>query len=121
MLALCFACKKPGIGGDATIKGYVQAEKYNATFTQYIASYPAKDIYIYIVYGEKEAGYNARVKTDYKGEFEFPYLYKGDYTIYTYSRDSTLMDPSGIVPVVKSVEIEKIHEEVILDTLKIFQ
>lgn len=121
LVALAFACKKPGVGGDAAIRGYVQAEKYNATFTQYIDSYPAKDIYVYIIYGDKEVGYNARIKTDYKGEFEFPYLYKGNYTIYTYSRDSTFQDPSGVVPVLKSVEIDNTHDIVNLDTIKIFQ
>lgn len=117
---LIFACKKPGYGGDATIKGYVHVQKWNATFTQYIGEYPGKDVYVYIVYGN-HTGYDKRIKTDYNGRFEFPYLYEGDYTIYTYSRDSTFADPSGTTAVIKNVHIDKFKEVVDTDTLMIFQ
>lgn len=114
------ACKKPGYGGDATIKGHVHVQKWNATFTQYIGEYPGKDVYVYIVYGD-HAGYDKRIKTDYNGDFEFPYLYEGDYTIYTYSRDSSFADPSGTTAVIKDVHIDKYREVVDIDTLMIFQ
>jgi hypothetical protein len=119
-LLLFSSCKKSGIGGDATIKGYVQVKKWNSTFTYFIADYPGKDIYVYIVYGH-HPGYDKRIKTDYKGEFEFPYLYKGDYTVYLYSRDSTFKDPSGITTVIDTVNITQRKETVNLDTLFIFQ
>lgn len=119
-LILLFACKKPGIGGDASITGYVHIQKWNSTFTQYIGDYQGKDMYVYIVYGN-HAGYDKRVKTDYRGQFEFPYLYKGDYTVYVYSRDSTFSDPSGVIPVLDTIQITKRTESVNLDTLFIFQ
>lgn len=119
-LLIFSSCKKPGVGGDATVKGYVHVQKWNSTFTYFIADYPGKDIYVYIVYGN-HPGYDKRIKTDYKGEFEFPYLYKGDYTIYLYSRDSTFKDPSGISTIIDTVKITARKETVNLDTLFIFQ
>ena len=122
LFALFFAvsCKKEGVGGDATIAGHVHVEKYNSTFTQFISEYPGRDVYVYIVYGE-HSGYDKRVKTDYNGNFEFPYLYKGKYTVYSYSRDSTFQDPSGTIPVIREVEITDRKQNEMLDTLLIFQ
>lgn len=121
LLFVWFAgCKKPGIGGDASITGYVHVEKWNATFTQFIGEYAGKDQYVYIVYGD-HPGYDKRIKTDYNGEFEFPYLYEGHYKIYIYSKDSTFADPSGITSVVKDVNITSRKEVFNIDTLLIFQ
>lgn len=116
-----FACKKEaGSGGNATIEGSVSVRDYNATFTQLIGTYPAKDTYVYIVYGD-HPGYDKRIKTDYKGEYSFPFLYPGDYTVYTYSLDSTLQDLSGRIAVVKKVTIEKKQKEVSVDPFIIFE
>ncbi len=114
------SCKKEGVGGDASIRGYVQVRQYNSTFTQFIAEYPGRDVYVYLVF-DNNIGYDKRIKTDYNGNFEFRYLYKGDYKVYVYSRDSTLQDLSGIVPVVKEVAITERKEIFDLDTLPIFQ
>lgn len=114
------SCKKPGIGGDAKISGVIQVQKWNSTFTQYLGTYPGKDIYVYIVYG-KHDGYDKRIKTDYNGRFEFSYLFKGDYQIFTYSRDSSFSDLSGTIAVVRDVRITDRKEHFKLDTLNIFQ
>lgn len=119
-VAILIGCKKAGYGGDASITGYVHVQKWNATFTQYIGEYPGKDLYVYIVYGN-HSGYDKRIKTDYNGRFEFPYLYKGNYKVYVYSRDSTFADPSGTTAIVKDVTIDKRTEVLDLDTLLIFQ
>lgn len=113
-------CKKEGVGGDATIRGYVKAEKWNSTFTQYIGTYPARDVDVYIQYDDT-FGYDDRTRTDYNGYFEFPFLYPGDYHLYTYSRDSTGRDLSGEVPVIRDVHIKSRQEIVHLDTLIVFQ
>ncbi len=120
LLLLLAACKKPGIGGDASITGYVHVQKWNSTFTQYIGEYQGKDQYVYIVYGNHH-GYDKRIKTDYAGQFEFPYLYKGDYKVYVYSRDSSFTDPSGTIPILRNINISKRTETFNLDTLLIFQ
>ena len=117
---LFLACKKEGVGGDATIRGYVMAEKWNSTFTQYIGRYPAKNEYVYIQYDD-EFGYDDRILTDYHGYFEFPFLYKGNYHIYTYSRDSTGADLSGLAPVIRNISIDSRTQTVDLDTLFVFQ
>lgn len=117
---LLAGCKKEGLGGDATIAGSIWVEKWNSTFTQQIGQYPGRDEYVYIVYGEHD-GYDKRVKTDYNGRFEFPYLYKGHYTVYTYSRDSTFSDASGITAVLRQVEITDRNETVEVPRFIVFQ
>jgi hypothetical protein len=125
-LLLAASCKKEGIGGDATIRGYVHARQYNTTFTAFISQYPARDVYVYIVFGNN-TGYDKRLKTDYNGNFEFRYLYKGDYKVYAYSKDSTLQDPSCLlggpceIPVIKDVHISERKQVFNIDTLLIYK
>lgn len=117
---LLASCKKEGTGGDAAITGSVHVEKWNSTFTQRIGEYPGRDLYVYIVYGVHD-GYDKRIKTDYNGRFEFPYLYKGNYTVYTYSRDSTFSDASGVVALIKEVSIGDRKETVDLEPFIVFE
>lgn len=92
------SCKKePGIGGDASIYGKVYARHYNATFTTQLTEHYLSDTYVYIIYGNN-LSYGQRIKTTYKGDFEFKYLYKGDYTIYSYSIDSAAIVNHEIQP-----------------------
>lgn len=117
---LITACKKdPGVGGDAAIRGKVHVIHYNSTFTQYISEYDGADLYVYITYGN-HVGYDTRIKTDYKGEFQFRYLYKGDYKVYLYSKDSTLTEPSGLIPVVKQIHLSDRKEQFDIGTISIF-
>lgn len=116
-----FSCKKEeGVGGNNTITGSVWVKNYNSSFTQLIGEYAGKDKYVYIVYGDHE-GYDKRVKTDFRGEFSFPYLYPGDYTIYTYTLDSTLTDLSGFVPVIQSVTLEEKKGTTSLEPFIVFE
>ncbi len=121
VLTSLLACKKPGPGGDATIRGYVQAQKFNSTFTQFIGEYPARDADVFLIYGDHNFGYDDRTHTDYNGRFEFPFLYEGDYRIYVYTRDSTHHDASGIGTVVRDVRIDGRKDVVELDTILIFE
>jgi hypothetical protein len=104
ILALAGCKKEPGFGGNATIQGSVWVKDYNSTLTTLIGEYAGKDVYVYIVYGD-HAGFDKRVKTDYNGEFEFPFLYEGKYKVYVYSLDSAFTDLSGTKALVKEVEI----------------
>ncbi len=79
--------KQPGIGGEASITGRIYANHYNSTFTVLLNSYYVPDTYVYLIFGD-DINYGARINTNYNGEFEFKYLYPGDYTVYTYSIDS---------------------------------
>ncbi len=120
VLICCFSCRKQaGPGGNASIRGNVHIRHYNSTFTVFIADYPAADEYVYIIYDD-DFSYSDRVKTDFDGDFEFKYLYPGQYRIYVYSLDSTLQAPSGQIPIIRDVNIEQNKDIVELDTLKIF-
>lgn len=114
-----FSCKKEaGYGGDASIQGSVKIYAVNGLFTDTIAEYPGRDVYVYIRYGD-HAGYDKRIKTDYEGNFLFDHLYTGDYQVYTYSADP--LTPDGIKAVIKNITINNRKERVLLDTLNILQ
>ena len=98
MLLMFSACSKDaGIGGEASIYGKVYARHYNSTFTVLLSEYYVPDTYVYLVYGD-DINYGTRIKTNYNGEFEFNYLYPGDYTIYTYSIDSAAIVNFAVDP-----------------------
>ncbi|HBW86121.1 MAG TPA: hypothetical protein DEF82_05100 [Crocinitomicaceae bacterium] len=116
--------KEPGIGGDAKIYGKVYYKHYNSTFTTLINEGYLSDTYVYIVYGD-DVNYGQRIKTNYKGEFEFNYLYRGKYTIYTYSIDSLAL-VSGQLPisekaVIQTIEISDRREQRNLDDLIVYK
>ena len=116
-----YGCEKePGIGGKATIQGEVTVLDYDNTFQTLNSTYPGADRWVYIVYGDN-ATFNDKVKTSYEGIYEFKFLYEGDYTIYTYSKDSTLQDPSGQIAVIKQLEITDKKQTVEVPELTVFQ
>lgn len=125
LMMLFSACaKEPGIGGEATIYGKVYAKHYNSTFTVLLSAYYVPDTYVYLVYGD-DINYGTRIKTNYNGEFEFNYLYPGDYTIYTYSIDSAAIvnfavDPPNMA-VIKEVFIEQKQSDLEIEDLIIYQ
>lgn len=119
------SCKKnEGVGGDASIRGKVFCKHYNTTFSTLISSYYIPDQYVYIIYGD-DISYGQRIKTNYSGAFEFKYLYKGDYTIYTYSIDSAYLVNNAIPgpdsAVVKTVNIGGRKDHLDLGDLVVFQ
>ena len=125
LMMLFSACaKEPGIGGEATIYGKVYAKHYNSTFTVLLSEYYVPDTYVYLVYSD-DVNYGTRIKTNYNGEFEFNYLYPGDYTIYTYSIDSAAIvnfavDPPNMA-VIKEVFIEQKQSDLEIEDLLIYQ
>lgn len=101
----CVTCqKKPGVGGDAKIQGKVYFKHYNSTFTTLIEQGYLADTYVYIIYGDQST-YSTRQKTNYKGEYEFKYLYPGKYKIYTYGLDSIAM-VNGQMPINQKVTLD---------------
>ncbi|MEI6489095.1 MAG: hypothetical protein WCP52_09040 [Bacteroidota bacterium] len=111
ILLFSISCKKQaGEGGQATIKGKVMERKMSADFTTCYGQYVSADKTVYIIYGD-DATYGNNTKTGPDGVFEFQYLRKGSYKIYTYSNDSlgTVGPPVNAsapkIAVSKSVEI----------------
>jgi hypothetical protein len=118
---LVFSCsKEPGEGGNSTIYGTITAYNYNAEFTNLKGIYPAADEDVYLIYGN-DLSYSQRIRTNYNGVYEFKYLRPGDYTIYAYSKDSTLTLVSGIYPVILNVEITEKKQTVEAPDMKIFR
>lgn len=124
MYAFAGCQKNPGTGGDASIKGKVFVKHYNTTFSTLISSYLGPDIYVYIIYGD-DISYGQRIKTNYEGAFEFKYLYKGDYKIYTYSIDSAYL-VSNAIPgpdsaVIKNVNINSRKDQIDVGEIVVFK
>lgn len=125
ILILFAGCaKEPGIGGNGTISGKVYAHHYNTTFTVLLNEYYVPDTYVYLVFGDN-VNYGTRVKTNYKGEFEFNYLYEGTYTVYTYSVDSAAIVNFEVSPpdsaVVETVVLGSNKDAVDIGDMHIFQ
>ena len=122
MLSIAFfSCtKEAGDGGNSTIYSKIIAHNYNADFTQLRGIYPAADEDVYLIYGS-DRSYSQRVRSNYDGVYEFKYLRKGDYTIYVYSKDSTLTLASEIYAVIQEVKIDENHQTVQADDMKIFR
>ena len=118
---ILFSCsKEAGEGGNSTIYGKIVAHNYNAEFTNLKGIYPAADEDVYIIYGD-DRSYSERVRSNYDGVYEFKYLRKGDYTIYAYSKDSTLTLPSEMYAVIRNVKIEDNNQTVEAEDMKIFR
>lgn len=89
ILLLVGCTKVAGKGGTSTIKGVINIQDYNATGTSIVAEYPGADKTIYIIYGDGSTYYDDDIKTSYDGTFEFRFLQKGFYTVYTYEDCNT--------------------------------
>lgn len=113
------ACKKgPGEGGNSSISGKIHVRNYNASFTSLNGQYPGAGENVYIIYGD-DLSYGDKIDASYDGVFEFKYLRPGKYKIFIYSKDSTMLSPSGLVTVAKDVEITKKKQKVDAGTITI--
>lgn len=120
-LVIFSSCKKQaGFGGNASIKGKIMLREYNATATILLGEYESVDADVFIV-ADGDVSPTERVRTDYKGEYAFPYLYKGKYKVYAYSDDTTFTSLSGINAIVKEVEITSSKETVDLGTIMTYK
>lgn len=111
------ACKKQeGYGGNCAIKGVLKLRSYNADFSSLKSETTLADEYVYIVF-EDGKGYGDRVKTSYDGSFSFTHLQRGNYKLYVYSKDTTLMTTDDVV-YLTDVKISKNREIVDAGELK---
>lgn len=112
--------KEAGEGGNSSIYGKVIAHNYNAEFTNLKGIYPAADEDVYIIYGD-DRSYSDRVSTSHDGVYEFKYLRPGDYTVFVYSKDSTLTMPSEMYAVIQKITISEKKQAVEAEDMKIFK
>ena len=119
--SVLFSCAKDeGSGGNSSIYGKIITHDYNAEFTSLKGIYPAADEDVFIIYGS-DRSFSERIRTNYLGVYEFKFLRPGNYTVYAYSKDSTLSLPSGNYAVVLNVKIENKKENVQAPDMKIFR
>lgn len=76
--------KEPGPGGNASIQGKILVQSFNSNCSALISEYYGVDQDVYLIYGD-DPSYSERVRTGPGGVFWFPYLRKGEYTVYAIS------------------------------------
>ena len=115
LLMVFSSCRKvEGPGGSVTIKGVVIERNHVGTS---IFEYPAADQDVYIIYGNENSFYDDDVSTSYDGSFEFRYLQKGDYQIFTYQDNPSVA--SGTDEVLVQLNASENNQVIILDTIYI--
>jgi hypothetical protein len=72
---------------------------------------------VFIIYGD-DVSYSDKISAGPDGRFEFKYLREGNYTVYVYSKDSTL---AGKHAVSKSIEISGKKQKVDAGTFEIWE
>lgn len=92
--------------GQATISGRVFQVNYSKYFLYILDTTYAQNLDVFLLY-EDDLHYTDRVRTLYDGTFAFPYLIKGDYSIFVYSDDTK----GGFekVPVKKQISVEEVR------------
>lgn len=113
LFVFIFSCSKdPGIGGESSISGKVLKVEYTTKYSTTIDTVAALDEDVFIVYGDTSntGFYDDKAKTGYDGTFEFKYLKKGKYIIYTTSKDTTSSDQK--ISVFKKVELKSNNDKV---------
>lgn len=119
------ACKKEaGEGGNSSISGKVEKDirvvLTNPATTQ--STVIAADQDVYIVYGDHTSP-DDRIQTNYEGEFEFRNLRPGNYTIYTFSKDTNAVAvpwDEDHMPIRVELEISDKKQELDAGTLTVY-
>jgi len=108
--------------GSSRIFGVIRLINYKNTseypFLEVKDTSFAQEQEVYLRYGNHEF-YDERVRTDYKGYFEFRNLIPGDYEIFTYSEDIT--GGTEDIPEIRNVSFTDDGEEIDLGTITIEQ
>ena len=105
------ACEKDaGEGGASVIEGQVykihtfQNSSTGAMDTLYYQLDSGKDIFI--IYSDNETEvYDDKFETDFNGKYNFEYLRKGDYTLYTYADSIDVNNVNYDYPIFKHINI----------------
>ena len=102
ILFIFSSCTKEGPGGNSTITGKVTIQLYDKGFRVSQGEYSAADKDVFICYGNNDNVSND-TKTSANGTFQFRFLTKGDYRIFVYSEDLSLLSGKDIVSTLVSI------------------
>jgi len=105
------SCEKDaGEGGTSVIEGQVykihtfQNSLTGEMDTLYYQLDSGKDVFI--IYSDNETEvYDDKFETDYNGRYNFEYLRKGDYTLYTYADSIDVNNVNYDYPIFKHIKI----------------
>lgn len=116
-LLLSACTKEPGEGGKALIRGTVLMQQINNNTGQPTGDpYPAQEQRVYIVYGDHDF-YDDDTRTGPDGLYEFRWMRKGTYSIFTYSECPTCQGGQEVKKL--SVEIGDKKEELQVSTITV--
>lgn len=102
-LLVVYGCAKlEGEGGRSVLQGKVYEINYSQESAYNLDTFPAVDKKVFIVYGSGSIG-DDDVQTNASGSYQFGYLRKGNYAVYTYSDDPYGSDNEIPVQVTVSV------------------
>lgn len=91
------SCRKgAGEGGRASIKGKVYAINYNSTMTVAQDSGYMGAQKVYIIYGDQTAVSRSQ-DSNHDGTYEFMFLRKGKYKVYTFSKTAPNQLDSAVI------------------------
>jgi hypothetical protein len=103
---LLISCSQDeGFGGNSHLKGVLMERCYNEDFSVLQKEALAKDEDIYLVFGD-DLSIGDNTSTSYTGNFEFNYLWSGEYRIFYYSDDTTGVDQDEI-EMITEIELGK--------------
>ncbi|MBN1768146.1 MAG: hypothetical protein JXR50_07270 [Prolixibacteraceae bacterium] len=112
--AIISCTQEEGIGGSGKIQGVVVEKYYNHDFSVFQYEAPASDQDVFIQFGDNNV-VDDDIETSHTGNFEFNYLWPGNYRIFYYSDDTSLQTLEDIA-MVHDVKLGK-SETYTLDTL----
>lgn len=75
-----------GVGGQCHIKGKLVEKIYNDDYSLLLKEQPAKDEDVYLLFGNDQA-VGEKTSSSYSGNFEFNYLWPGNYKLYYFSEE----------------------------------
>ncbi|MDQ3191428.1 MAG: hypothetical protein M3Q58_07540 [Bacteroidota bacterium] len=116
------SCKKDaGTGGRAYVKGKLYTGNYHSPEIQITEEDVEPEERVYIVFGDREDGYDNDIRTNHDGTFEFKYLRKGNYKIFAYGMDTTKASTSPKTPVIRNFEITDRKQNIEINDLIIYK
>ena len=106
VIATSWSCSQDeGFGGNSHINGQLVERYYNEDFSVFQYERIAQDEDVFIHFGDdKNVGENT--STSNSGNFQFEYLWPGNYQLYYYSKDSTSVSDEDI-EMIYDITLEK--------------